>query len=594
MGLHLQINLKATMFQRAVFMVCLLSITVAFFYPPDCPATCECEGLTIKCDGGVIPSLDKRLTSFEIQGASPPITALTTAIAEKLDHLVYLQLNSIGLTEVQPGALGVIERLESLKINNNNISVLNPGIFTNCSKLAYLSLENNNIHVIASGTFASLYELHNLSLAHNEISSLPKLLPAKIQVLNVEYNKITDIQDLCVNSLISLNLCHNNITYLDPDQVDLKNLIELCLGGPRFTLSDKLVNQNIFPVLGSLQLRGNSQTPIMMNDKSQRNIQAMTAQSLHTLELSSCRLTSLRIFNQVNSKLQNLKASDISIMIRSTAAKFELPAIEIFDISNSPFLAQLILNSPSPNTLPGLKILKMSNCNIKVFPQNFLQYKTPNLNQLDLSNNPLDCTCYEASWIPNYVRQGKIILLHEESTTCATPPHLENIPLLTASLCPISMTIPYVTITKPTVKITAATNKAITPKLSTNKPNSATSPTTETNLSSAVPGKNLDTSTKATGESTGQQSSSPHNSLNDTTPNINKRQNEPKSHVWVIIIAVIGTSILIVLVIMFLCLLLHCYRSGLLNIQHNSNEEENQEPMVNMRKSQGQLIIKSE
>ncbi|XP_071551851.1 uncharacterized protein [Panulirus ornatus] len=510
------------MFQHAVFMVCLLSITVASFYPPDCPATCECEGLTIKCDSGVIPSLDKRLTSFEIQGASPPITALTTAIAEKLDHLVYLQLNSIGLTEVQPGALGVIERLESLKIINNNISVLNPGIFTNCSKLAYLSLENNNIHV------------------------------------------------------------------------DLKNLIELCLGGPSFTLSDKLVNQNKFPVLGSLQLRGNSQTPIMMNEKSQRNIQAMTAQSLHTLELSSCRLTSLRIFNQVNSKLQNLKASDISIMIRSMAAKFELPAIEIFDISNSPFLAQLFLNSPSLNTLPGLKILKMSNCNINVFPQNFLQYKTPNLNQLDLSNNPLDCTCYEASWIPNYVRQGKIILLHEESTTCATPPHLENIPLLTASLCPISMTIPYVTITKPTVKITAATNKAITPKLSTNKPNSATSPTTETNLSSAVPGKNLDTSTKATGESTGQQSSSPHNSLNDTTPNINKRQNEPKSHVWVIIIAVIGTSILIVLVTMFLCLLLHCYRSGLLNIQHNSNEEENQEPMVNMRKSQGQLIIKSE
>lgn len=74
--------------QSVVFLVCLLSITVAFFYPPDCPANCDCEGPVIKCDGGVIPSLDKRLTSFEIQGASPPITTLTTTITEKLDQLV--------------------------------------------------------------------------------------------------------------------------------------------------------------------------------------------------------------------------------------------------------------------------------------------------------------------------------------------------------------------------------------------------------------------------------------------------------------------------------------------------------------------------
>lgn len=206
----------------------------------------------------------------------------------------------------------------------------------------------------------------------------------------------------------------------------------------------------------------------------------------------------LKFFNQANSKLQNLKATDITLfMTRSGFSKFELPSIAIFDLSYSPILAQLFLTSSSPYSMPELKVLKMSHCNIRVFHQSFVQYKTPNLDQLDLSNNPLECTCYGISWIPNYVRQGKLILLHEENTTCATPPHLKSIPLLTASLCPISITIPTIMTAKPTGDML---NRVTTPRLMTNTANSATSPTTEISLSShTITGQTLSTSTEASG-----------------------------------------------------------------------------------------------
>lgn len=53
----------------------------------------------------------------------------------------------MGLTEIQSGALAIIDRLQRLKITNNNILVLTADAFVNCSALEYLNLSNNNIQV---------------------------------------------------------------------------------------------------------------------------------------------------------------------------------------------------------------------------------------------------------------------------------------------------------------------------------------------------------------------------------------------------------------------------------------------------------------
>nr|XP_045624267.1 leucine-rich repeat-containing G-protein coupled receptor 4-like [Procambarus clarkii] len=527
------------------FLACIIGIAMCYTNPPKCPAECECEGPTITCDSELGPSLDPRFTSFKIQDASHAITTLSPAITTKLKNLVELQLVTVRLTEIEPGALGIIERLENLKIANNNIHKIGIETFKNCSSLIYLNLENNNINVIEDGTFASMSDLRNLSIAHNDIIALPKHLPANLQALNTEYNQITKIQDLSLSSLISLNLCYNSISNIDPDQIDVKNVKELCLGGTVFKLSDNLISHDTFPILESLQLKGTTQNPVYIKEIFQRDIQIMAEISLHTLELKSCSLLSARFFNQMKSKLHSLKVTDTTLTLRDLRMpKFTLPSITIFDLSGSPNLARLFLTSLAPTTLPELKILRMSHCNIKIFPESFLQYKTPNVNQVDLSHNPLECTCYGLSWIPKYVRQQKLILLHEENTTCGSPQHLKDIPLLTATLCPITIN-------------------------------------TDESTSSTV---YLGTSSNKTGVSMDHQQWDL--SANQTDSTIGTSRNEPQSHLPVIISGIVGAAVLVIILIMLMRPILSCYRNGFFLVEDNSsNKGTDRVTVVYMSKS---------
>lgn len=160
-------------------------------------------------------------------------------------------------------------------------------------------------------------------------------------------------------------------------------------------------------------------------------------------------LPSLSVFSQANSKIEQLTATNVDIPKQTrSVSRIQLPSIAVFDVSGSPLLARLFLTSGAPTSLPDLKVLKMSRCKISIFLENFLQQKTPNVSKLDLSDNPLECTCYGLAWIPKYVRDGKLSLLQEEKTICETPSHLKGIPLLLATLCPNISSPPTVPTTR--------------------------------------------------------------------------------------------------------------------------------------------------
>ncbi|KAK7076026.1 hypothetical protein SK128_005609 [Halocaridina rubra] len=117
----------------------------AGFYPPDCPVHCECNGPATMCEGTFIPELDQRITRYTIKNVTPSMKTLTTNITYKLDHLVSLNLISVGLEDFEKGALGIISNLETLKITQNSIRTLSAEDFEGCNVLAFLNLENNNI-----------------------------------------------------------------------------------------------------------------------------------------------------------------------------------------------------------------------------------------------------------------------------------------------------------------------------------------------------------------------------------------------------------------------------------------------------------------
>lgn len=441
----------------------------------QCPQACECQGPVAFCKGGKIPPLDPRSTQLSFDSADPPITVFSTSFAQHMDHLVTLELSSVGMTNIESGALGQIPRLTTLNITHNNITALHLGTFENCSLLSSLSLENNNIQVIENGTFVPLTSLVNLSLAQNALTFLPGQLPGQLRLLDLNFNKIAAVPSLALDRLITLNLCHNIIFNVTQNQPGMQRLRNLCLGGSNFTVTERLVSTENFPMLESLKLQGGD-SGVKITPQAGDNIKGMA--SLRTLELDSCILSDLQLFNQPNSSLENLRVSNLKIKGKtSVRSRLALPSVHVFDVSGSPILANFFLTSPARDgfVLTELTTLKMSRCNIKTFDKSVLLAKAPNIKRLDLSHNPLECTCYGLSWIPHYVREDKLSLVGEENTTCASPDHLAGLPLLTATLCPIdpskeTSTTPS---TLPAKQTTTANSTILIP--STTEPRNVTS-----------------------------------------------------------------------------------------------------------------------
>ncbi|KAK7071426.1 hypothetical protein SK128_017233 [Halocaridina rubra] len=261
------------------------------YYPLDsleCPMNCECAPTSIACEGGIIPKLDPGFAGFEVRDANPPVKVFTTNLAENMKHVVSLHLVSVGLERFEREALAKISRLETLHITHNNIETIMATDFEGCKNLASLNLENNGIRIIENDTFRSLTTLKELNLAHNAIKVLPQTFPKGVQMLNFEDNEIEFIPDFTFHELLSLNLCDNKIHHIHPDKFDLNNLLDLCLGGPNFTVNPALISNEKFPHLEILKLSGHKKGNIYIDDRVQRNILLMVSQSLYNLTLESC------------------------------------------------------------------------------------------------------------------------------------------------------------------------------------------------------------------------------------------------------------------------------------------------------------------
>lgn len=163
------------------------------------------------------------------------------------------------------------------------------------------------------------------------------------------------------------------------------------------------------------------------------------------------------------STLNTLKMINVTlIMTRMGHTELKLPLIAVLDFSGSPGLAMAFLRSRATRMMTSLKVLRMAWCGITSFPQSIQEQKVPNITHLDLSHNPLRCTC-ELSWISNFVREGKLTLENEQHTICANPIHLQNIPLLTATLCPFVRTLSTMNVPESTVSTVETFSTRITP-----------------------------------------------------------------------------------------------------------------------------------
>lgn len=167
------------------------------------------------------------------------------------------------------------------KLNGVGLSHVKQGDFKFFVNLSSLELADNLLNLEDLMTFPSLTDL---SLMCNQITDLPLLTPgsfAKLEQLNLSYNKIpaTCISELAaLPSLIHLDLASNGLCTLPTDLSAFKNLRELSLAGNNFS-SDSVMfmPSKIFKALSTIsklkklnlahnQLRGISSEELTRSD----------------------------------------------------------------------------------------------------------------------------------------------------------------------------------------------------------------------------------------------------------------------------------------------------------------------------------------
>ncbi|NXJ01041.1 CD180 protein, partial [Psophia crepitans] len=345
---------------------------------------------------------------------------------------LYLQLRRF--RNLNATTFQCLTRLQKLDLTQTHISALPPSI-SGMSSLAELVLNANSFkHLcnISSDAFPSLTHLHikgNFEVLQLGSGCLERL--SKLQHLDLSKSRIESF-DCCnkalsgLSSLRYLNLSHNTKLHLQDMLIkDGANLLLLDLAftplhintseGPFrnlhllqvLNLSSSHINtstQHLFQGLENLMLldlsQNNFESGIMPKDKLFQQLS-----NLEVLILSSCELTA--IDGQAFHSLKNLRHIDLS--------HNKLTAFSTDAFSN----------------LKGI-YLNFAHNWIRIVPHDKLASLVGHC-VINLSYNPLDCTCSNIDLITWY-KQNLDKIEDPEGTTCSEPKLLAGAQLATISL----------------------------------------------------------------------------------------------------------------------------------------------------------------
>ncbi|NWX48564.1 CD180 protein, partial [Steatornis caripensis] len=345
---------------------------------------------------------------------------------------LYLQLRHF--RNLNADTFQCLTRLRKLDLTETHISMLPPGI-SGMSSLAELVLNANSFeHLcnISSAAFPSLTHLHikgNSQVLELGSGCLEKL--AKLQHLDLSKSRIASF-DCCnkalsgLSSLRYLNLSHNiklhlqDVLITDSANLELLDLAFTPLHintsqGPfrnlhllqELNLSSSHINtstQHLFQGLENLMLldlsQNNFESGIMPKDKLFQQLS-----NLEVLILSSCELTA--IGSQAFHSLKKLRRVDLS--------HNKLTAFSTDAFSN---LKSIYLN--------------FAHNRIRIVPRDKLVSLAGHC-VINLSYNPLDCTCSNVGLITWY-KQNLDKIEDPEGTRCSEPKLLAGAQLATISL----------------------------------------------------------------------------------------------------------------------------------------------------------------
>lgn len=271
------------------------------------------------------------------------ISHIETDTFQGLEMLQILNLRGNLIDELKDNAFSALSNLEELNLGENRIAQIEPDAFYRLYNLKILYLDDNSLNHVPSSSFPPLTNLAELFIGVNSFSILERGAFEKLKKLTTlslygaQLSNISSGSFVGLESLRTLDLASNRLTRIPTKELSiLSRLEELNIG------------MNDFEIIGEKAFDGLS--------------------NLHKLQIVGANKL-IRIQNNAFIENGNLRA--IILTNNEELSQFESAAF---------------------HGLPYLKELILKNNAIESIKENL--YEWSNLDQLDLSDNPLRCDCY--------------------------------------------------------------------------------------------------------------------------------------------------------------------------------------------------------
>lgn len=391
---------------NVLFVISLLSAlhpTITASSPPlQCPEFCICQNVStisprssswaFDCSGQGLSNISITVSS-DIKNHELSIPVLSYI---NLSHNILMSVKPIQSEQEGHNLTSVINVLV-INMSNNQINEIQEDDLQSYREVTALDLSHNQLQYIHERAMHNLHTLTDLYLGHNNISwmsngTLSQL--TQLQVLDVSFNNINSqfLMNLTpLNQLKRLDINNNNIQISEDSNEKFPSLPHLShldvSNNPLTKMPFNFFSQ--LPNLLSLNVANSS-----LDEFDARAL--IEVARLEKLNLNGNNFTSLSKAIHLSTSLKWLSIALMPRLNKISSVAFRgLHQLEYLNLSSNPQLT--LLQHDLFSSLVALKVLDLSNSGLKSLSQ-LSFYKNPELGQVFLQNNPLECSCINA-WL---------------------------------------------------------------------------------------------------------------------------------------------------------------------------------------------------
>ncbi|XP_046552170.1 leucine-rich repeat-containing protein let-4-like [Haliotis rubra] len=336
--------------------------------------------------------------------SQPIITSNTTKV-----NLQFLDLSNNNLTELPENLFDYILSVDQVDLQHNQFEIF-PAFLTT-KNITVLTLSHNLLNTLDSNALNERSTVRTLDVSNNEISSfhVSENHTLQLDMLNLAYNRISNVPDAIWKAADSLNLSYNNISrlpkiigsrlkylILEGNQLqeigpntfsELQYLDELYLG------NNRLMNLSASSFDGAWSL-----TEISLKENSLETIDGgifKKLQNLLNLNLARNKIKEIPkgSFNGLEESIHRLSLGQNKISHIAPNAFASLENLRFLDLSDNPSLGDITQVQYPPHIIS----LDLSNCSLQTIPDCMFPLYM-DLQYLGLSHNNLTCNCH-LSWL---------------------------------------------------------------------------------------------------------------------------------------------------------------------------------------------------